>query len=90
MNGYCVNDIVTGFGLVIRFTERLRLITTINSYTLTILHISHITLGHPRFSQSSLAIALKRFPMGFVALSLGPRTVTISSYMLLISPAHND
>jgi hypothetical protein len=41
-----------GFGLVIRFTELLQLITTSKEHAVTCLHTSQITIGHTRSSQS--------------------------------------
>jgi hypothetical protein len=75
-----------GFGLVIGFTELLKLITTSKDYALTVLHTSQITIGHTRFSQSvtvftsccSVAASTEDVP-----LLLSSRTVSSLSYQLL-------
>jgi hypothetical protein len=41
-----------GFGLVIGFIDLLQLITTSKDYAVTVLHLSQITIGHTRSSQS--------------------------------------
>jgi hypothetical protein len=53
---YC-HVLVTRFGLIIGFTERLHLVTTNNFNTFTYLHTLQITIANSKSSMFSLVVA---------------------------------
>jgi hypothetical protein len=79
--------------LVIGFTELSELVTINKAYAVTVLHISQVTIGHARSSQS-LAVFTSRCllaaSMAHVPIPLVSRTVPVMSYQLLTETAPND